>query len=162
MQAYRTLTSRWTPFAVRWAFPTAIDYYEVLRPRITLFRCSYPIPLSQGRLCGFSRSIGMSLPGFRLHLYTGGSIPSVIPLYCRAVLFQYVSLPNNGGSKLASFPDHLQRFQSGSTYRCLSNGSSPSHIQARLAALLSVGVPQLCLHYPQGFRQVLAPCPLPA
>jgi hypothetical protein len=34
VQAYRTLTSRWTPFAVRWAFPTAIDYYEVLRPRM--------------------------------------------------------------------------------------------------------------------------------
>lgn len=34
MQAYRTLTSRWTPFAVRWALPTAIDYYGVLRPHM--------------------------------------------------------------------------------------------------------------------------------
>ena len=32
MQAYRILPSRWTPFALSWAFPNAIDYYEVLRP----------------------------------------------------------------------------------------------------------------------------------
>ena len=42
MQAYRTLPSRWTPFAVRWAFPTAIDYYGVLRPRMTTLGAAAP------------------------------------------------------------------------------------------------------------------------
>ena len=66
------LPSRWTPFALRWAFPTAIDYYEALRPRITPSDAAIPVLFSQDRLCGFSCSIGMSLPGLRLHLYTGG------------------------------------------------------------------------------------------
>jgi hypothetical protein len=42
VQAYRMLTSRRTPFAVRWAFPTAIDYYEALRPRITSSDAAVP------------------------------------------------------------------------------------------------------------------------
>lgn len=43
MQAYRTLSSRWAPFAVRWAFPTAIDYYEALRPHITSSGTATPV-----------------------------------------------------------------------------------------------------------------------
>jgi hypothetical protein len=42
VQAYRTLTSRWTPFAMSWAFPTAIDYYEVLRPHVTSSDAAIP------------------------------------------------------------------------------------------------------------------------
>jgi len=63
VQAYRTLTSRWTPFAVRWAFPTAIDYYKVLRPRMT--------------------SSGAAAPSFAVHFcslkanHTGSPVPLV-------------------------------------------------------------------------------------
>ena len=48
MQAYQTLP-RWTPFALRWAFPTAIDYYEVLRPRLTSSDAAIPLLISQDR-----------------------------------------------------------------------------------------------------------------
>ena len=86
MQANRTLTSRWTPFAVRWAFPTAIDYYGVLRSRITTSDAAIPSLVTQGRLCGFPCSVGTSLPGRRLHLYAGGHILTVAPLYRQAML----------------------------------------------------------------------------
>jgi len=33
---------------------------------------------------------------------------------------------------------------------------SPSHIQARLAASSSIRVSRFCLHFPRGFRQLLA------
>ena len=79
------LPFRWTPFAVRWAFPTAMDYYGVLRPHLTPSDAAIPA-LFQGRLDEFSCSVGMSLPGLRLHLYTGGSILIVVPLYHQATL----------------------------------------------------------------------------
>lgn len=97
VQAYRMLPSRRTPFALRWAFPTAIDYYKVLRPRITTSDAAVPSLMTQGQLCGFSCSIGMSLPGLGRHpLCTGGSILTVTPLYRQATLFKYVSLSDNG------------------------------------------------------------------
>jgi hypothetical protein len=86
------LPSRWTPFAVRWAFPTAIDYYEVLRPRLTTSDAAIPTLIPQGRLGGFSCSVGMPLPGLRRHLYTGGSILKVVPLYLQVILVQDVLL----------------------------------------------------------------------
>jgi len=83
VQAYLTLSSRRTPFALRWAFPTAIDYYGVLRPRITTLGAATPVPRGD-KLCRFPCSVGMSLPGLRLHLYTGGPISTVRPLYRQA------------------------------------------------------------------------------
>ena len=93
VQAYRTLTPCWTPFAVSWAFPTAIDYYGALRPRIITSDAAIPSLMTQGRLCGFSCSAGMSLPGLRLHLYTGGPILTVTPLYPQAMPIRHVLHP---------------------------------------------------------------------
>ena len=77
---------------MRRAFPTAIDYYEVLRPRLTASDAAIPSLVSQGRLGRFSCSVGMSLPGLRRHLYTGGSILKVVPLYPQATLVLRVLL----------------------------------------------------------------------
>ena len=56
-----------------------------IRPRIITSDAAIPSLMTQGRLCGFSCSAGMSLPGLRLHLYTGGPILTVTPLYAQAM-----------------------------------------------------------------------------
>lgn len=47
VQAYQMLPSCWTPFAVRWAFPTAIDYYGVLRPHVTTSGTATPVSFAE-------------------------------------------------------------------------------------------------------------------
>ena len=69
------LASRWTPFAVRSVFPTAIDYYGVLRPPAATSDAAIPaLTTCRGRPHGFPRSVGVSLPGLRRHLYPGGPV----------------------------------------------------------------------------------------
>ena len=75
-----------------------------------------------------------------------------MPVYARDGL----SNPSPGGwiwrssrSKVRLLPLLFEKIPS-------NDGSSPGHIQARLAAPSSVRVPRFCLHYPRGFRQLLA------
>ena len=67
---------------------------------------SHPVVL--GRLCGFSCSVGTSLPGLRLHLYTGGPILPVTPLYRQAAFIHFECIPLLSGEEVGCphFPDH--------------------------------------------------------
>ena len=122
------LPSRWTPFALRWAFPTAIDYYEALRPRITPSDAAIPVLFSQDRLGGFSCSIDMSLPELRLHLYTEGPILTVIPLYHQATLILSMSC------------SHVVKEQADLNSRTIPNISSPvkGHDASTMVRLLAL------------------------
>ena len=70
---------------MRWAFPTAIDYYEVLRPHVTTSGTSYPSLFAETSHMGSLVLFDMFLPELRPHLYTGGLILTVTPLYSQVM-----------------------------------------------------------------------------
>ena len=70
---------------MRWAFPTAIDYYEVLRPHIATSGAATPAPTVVR-----ASYAGSQVPLMCLSLDVGTTYPPVVvlvvePLYHRAV-----------------------------------------------------------------------------
>ena len=58
-----------------------------------------------------------------------------------------------------TIPNGCGQVQNNDAY---NDGFLRSLIKARLAVSMSVRVPHLYLHFPRGFGQLLAHCPLPA
>jgi hypothetical protein len=168
VQAHRMLTSRWTPFAMRWAFPTAIDYYGVLRPRIIPSDAAIPSLIFRGDYAG------SPVPLVRLSLglgsiYTPEDLSCLLylctfrPYLSHPAIDAYVLLPIKRRKRTILISRTIPNVSSPVPHNDASTMVRfPSHTQARLAASSSVRVPRFCLHFPRGFRQVLAHCPLPA
>ena len=168
VQAYQTLTSRWVPFAMRWSFSIAIDYYRTLRPY--LITSDAAIPAWMG-LCPFQADQASSpVPLICLFLNLG-SIYTPKALSDR--LYLYTDPPRQ--MLLWHVPVHMRRTRANLISQTIPNifslvgfhdasndGFSRSHIQARLAASSKIRVLRLCLHFPWGFTQFLALDPLHA
>ena len=146
----------WTSFALRWAFPTALDYYEVLRPHIATSGAATPAPTvvrasyagSQVPLMCLSLDVGS--------IYAPVVVRAVVPLYRQTMRAHIPCHADEAGGQL-QIPCHPYQFAARLMVTRLSDdGSSPNRIQARLAASPQNRVLRLCLRFPRGFTQLRA------
>lgn len=130
-----------------------MDYYGAFRPRVVTSDAA--IPVRPDRPHAFPRSVGVSLPGGRLHLYPGESVQEIRPLYP-------LTMPD--GTSPSSGPGWGHSRSRTIPIICSTVGHDGASIVVRLLALArrsvavstSNGVARLYLLFPRSFRRFRA------